>query len=163
MSPVPEFSLPNVGPGPDPFSLGAVGDDVSFVLLFFQRDYHCIKCRQQVQALAERHDAFLERDAIVVSVLPEPAEQAREWVRRYDLPFPLLADDSARVSDAFDQPVRFGALGSFSDFFGRMPQIVALDVREEPVVAWVDRGRSTFDRPSIDEILDVLDRRQEDR
>jgi peroxiredoxin Q/BCP len=39
-----------------------------------------------------------------------------------------------------------------------MPQVVVLDVRADPTVAWIDRGSSTFDRPSIDQVLEVLDR-----
>ena len=153
---VPEFSLPNVGPGPDPLSLSDLEAD--FAVLFFQRDYYCTNCRKQVQALADRHEAFRDRDAEVVSVLPEPREQAADWQERYDLPYPLLADPDAEVGDAYDQPVRFGLLGRLSDFFGRMPEVVVLDLRGDvPDVAWVHRGSSTFDRPDIDAVLSALD------
>jgi peroxiredoxin Q/BCP len=155
---VPSFSLPNVSVGPDPFSLSALPDDVSFVVLFLQRDHYCTNCRKQVQELAERIDAFRERDAEVVSIVPEPVDKVQSWQERYDLPFPLLADPEAEAGDAYDQPVRFGLLGRFSDFFGRMPEVVVVDRRgDEPTVAWVHRGSSTFDRPDLDEILAELD------
>ena len=152
---VPELSLPNVGPGPDPLSLSDLETD--FAVLFFQRDFYCTNCRKQVQALADRYDAFRDRDAEVISILPEPREQARNWQDRYDLPFPLLSDPDAAVSDAYDQPVRFGLLGKISDFLGRMPEVVVVDLRgDEPELTWAYRGSSTFDRPDLEEVLSVL-------
>ncbi|MFB6161740.1 MAG: peroxiredoxin family protein [Haloferacaceae archaeon] len=155
---VPDFSLPNVAVGPDPFSLTGLSEDVSFVVLFFQRDHYCTNCRKQVQRLADRVGEFRERDAEVVSIVPEPVERVEAWQERYDLPYPLLADPNAEAGDAYDQPVRFGVLGRFSDFFGRMPEVVVVDRRStEPGVAYVHRGSSTFDRPGIDEVLERID------
>lgn len=154
----PDLSLPNVGPGPDPFTFDALPSDVSFVVLLFQRDFYCTNCRSQVQAVADRIDEFRQRDAEVVSILPEPVERAESWQERYDLPYPLLADPDAATGADYDQPVRFGFLGRFSDFLGRMPEAVIVDRRAgPPTIAWVHRGRSTFDRPSIDDLLAELD------
>jgi peroxiredoxin Q/BCP len=153
-----DFSLPNLSIGPDPFSLDSLPADVSFVALFFQRDYYCTNCRKQVRQLADRIDAFRERDTEVVSILPEPVDRVAAWQEKFDLPYPLLADPDTEASDAYDQPVRFGILGQFSDFFGRMPEVVLVDRRHEtPEVVYVHRGSSTFDRPDIDEILDEID------
>lgn len=155
---VSDFSLPNVSTGPNPFTLSELSDDISFVVLFFQRDYYCTNCRSQVQSLADRIEEFHDRDAEVVSIVPEPVDRVAEWQSKYDLPYPLLADLDASVGDAYDQPVRFGILGEFSDFFGRMPAVVIVDRRgDEPKVASTYRGRSTFDRPDIDELLTELD------
>ena len=155
---VPDFSLPNVATGPDPFSLAALPDGVAFAVLFFQRDHYCTNCRKQVQQLADHIDEFHERDAEVVSIVPEPRERVESWQESYNLPYPLLADPEAEAGEAYDQPVRFGILGRFSDFFGRMPEIVIVDRRgEEPEIVYVHQGSSTFDRPDIDEILGELD------
>lgn len=156
---VTEFSLPNVAVGPDPFSLSALDDDdVDFVVLFFQRDHYCTNCRKQVQAIAERVDEFRGRGAEPVSIVPEPLDRVASWQESYDLPFPLLADPEIEAGEAYDQPVRFGVLGRFSDFFGRMPEVVILDRRgEAPTVEYVHKGSSTFDRPEIDELLAELD------
>lgn len=155
---VSDFSLPNVAVGPDPFSLSALGPDVEFAVLFFQRDYHCTNCRSQVQELASAIDDFHARNATIVSIVPEPRDRVEAWQEKYDLPYPLLADPEADVGTAYDQPVRFGLLGKLSDFLGRMPVVVIVDRRgSEPEIAYSYAGRSTFDRPSIDEVLDELD------
>ncbi|MFC5367845.1 peroxiredoxin family protein [Salinirubrum litoreum] len=150
------FELPNVGPGPDPFRLADVTAD--FLVLFFQRDYYCTNCRAQVQTLADRYDEFRDRGAEIASVLPESVEQTREWQQQYDLPYPLLADPDAAVGDQYDQPVRFGPLGKLSDFFGRMPEVVLLDLRgDRPEIAYSYRSKSTFDRPEVEDLLAELD------
>ena len=156
---VPDFELPNAATGPDPFSLAAAAADpgTDAVVLLFQRDYHCGNCRKQVQAIAERHDEFEGLNAAVVSVLPEPVDRAAEWQDSYDLPFALLADPNTDVSDAYDQPVRFGVLGSLHDLVGRMPVAMVLDTRSgEPVVAYTYEGRMPADRPEIDDLLDEV-------
>ena len=154
-----EFELPNVGAGPDTLSLSALARDHSFVVLLLQRDHYCTNCRDQVQRVADRYGEFRARDAAVVSVVPEPPERVREWHERYDLPYPLLADPDAAVGERYDQPVRFGVLGDVSDFLGRMPEAVVLDVRDPERVRtlYVHRGTSTFDRPDVDDLLDVID------
>ena len=154
----PDFSLPNVAVGADPFSISGLPGDVSFVVLLFQRDYYCTNCRKQVRQVADRIDEFRERDAEVVPVVPEPVERVEQWQETYDLPYPLLADPNTEAGDAYGQPVRFGILGRFSDFFGRMPEVALIDRRRtDSNVAYVHRGSSTFDRPEIDEILEEID------
>jgi peroxiredoxin Q/BCP len=161
---VQDFSLPNAAVGPDPFSLSELPSHVSFAVLFFQRDHYCTNCRKQVQRLADRIEEFRERDAEVVSIVPEPLDNVESWQASYDLPYPLLADPDTEAGEAYDQPVRFGILGRFSDFFGRMPEVVIVDRRRpEPEVAYVHKGSSTFDRPEIDEILAELDELRDDR
>lgn len=105
-SQVPEFSLPNAAVGPNPFSLSALPDCVEFVVLFFQRDHYCTNCREQVQEIADRYDAFRARNTEVVSIVPEPFDKVEAWQDSYDLPYPLLADTDAAVGDAYGQPVR---------------------------------------------------------
>jgi peroxiredoxin Q/BCP len=155
----PAFELPNVGSGPDPCSLSALAAEYDFVVLFFQRDHHCTMCRKQVRQVREDVESYRARDAEPVSILPEPRDRAQQWQDSYELPYPFLADSEAAVADDYGQTVRFGALGAYSDFLGRMPRIVLLDTRDSPGVVWTHGGRSTFDRPSTEEILGVIDSR----
>ena len=151
-----DFELENVAEGPDQFQLSAAAErgDVDSIVLLFQRDYHCVRCRRQVQAIADRYDEFEGADALVVSVLPESVERAESWHETYDLPFPLLADPATAVSDEYDQPTRFGALGSLSDFVGRMPLAVVFNTRDDdPSVAATRAGSTPGDRPDVDALL----------
>ena len=151
-----DFELENAAAGPDRFRLSeaAADADVDSIVLLFQRDYHCTKCRQQVQDVAKRYESFREANASVVAVLPEPADRAAAWHRQYDLPFPLLADPSKAVSDEYGQPTRFGALGSLHDLVGRMPLAVVFDTTDgEPTVQETYEGKTPGDRPSVDDFL----------
>lgn len=154
---LPAVALENVGPGPDPCSLPdlAAHDDALVVLL--QRDHYCTNCRAQVQQVGERYDEFADRNAAVVSVVPEPRERVSTWQTEYGLPYPLLADPEGSLGGALDQPVRFGPLGRRSDFLGRMPAALVFDCRGDPALAWVHRGSSTFDRPDVGDLLAAVD------
>ncbi len=154
-----DFELPNAGAGPDPFRLSeyAAAEGRNAIVLLFQRDYHCGNCRKQVQEIARRYDEFTALGADVVSVLPEPLDRTRKWNDQYDLPYPLLADEHTDAADAYDQPVRFGVLGSLHDLVGRMPETVVIDTRgTNSAVAHVDRGKMPADRPSVDELLEIV-------
>ena len=156
---IADFELENVGAGPDPFSMSAAArsDDVDAIVLLFQRDYHCGNCRKQVAAVADRYGEFQALNALVVSILPESRDRAQSWQEAYDLPYPLLADPSTAVSDEFDQPVRFGVLGSLHDLVGRMPVAMVLDARDgAPTPAYTYEGKMPADRPSIDDLLEAV-------
>ena len=153
-----DLTLPNVGPGPSPLSLSALATSKDVVVILLQRDQFCPNGRDQVRDVSARIDAFLDRGAQPVSIVPEPVERAREWQDSDALHFRLLADHEAAAGTALDQPVRFGFPEDWSDCLGRLPQVSIVDGREEPpAIAWTHRGRSTFDRPSVDEVMAVLD------
>ncbi|MFP8953370.1 redoxin domain-containing protein [Natrialbaceae archaeon A-arb3/5] len=177
-----EVPLSNVGPGPDRLTLAEFAapveppdptttDDADptyeAIVLLLHRDHHCGQCRRQVRAVADRYDEFRERGCQVVSVVPEPRERVRQWQERYDLPYPICADPDATVGEAVDQPVRLGALGHRFDLVGRMPAAVVLDIHgsdttpdsDDLSVVAAHRGRTTMDRPEIDELLADVDRR----
>lgn len=134
---------------------GLVSDgEIDAVVLLLQRDYHCPKCRQQVQAVADRHDEFAAANAIVASVIPESVDRAQKWQDAYDLPYPLLADPSTQLGDEFDRPARFGAIGQLHDMLGRMSEALVIDATgSAPEVVYAHQGTSPADRSLIDELL----------
>lgn len=104
--------------------------------------------------MTERYDEFVKRNAEVIVVLPESREKAEGWAKRMDLPFPLLADEDAKMGDEYGQEVRFGVLGRLHDFVGRMPVALVLTKEEDDLtVAYEHNGDSYGDRPSVDELL----------
>jgi len=158
----PDFELPNVGIGPDLLSLDRVVQRVDFAVLLLLRDYHCPKCKNQVQTLAEEARQFAELNAVVLPVLPEPVERAEEWQEQFDLPFPLLADPDKNIADKYDQPTRYGTLGALHDLIGRLPESVILDTRgDEAEIVYTYEGKSPGDRPEVETLVDEIDRIQE--
>lgn len=154
----PNFELPNVGVGPDPLSLDRIVDQVDFAVLLLLRDYHCPKCKNQVQTLAEEARQFAELNAVVLPVLPEPVEKAERWQEQFDLPFPLLADPQKDLAEKYDQPTRYGTLGKVHDLIGRLPESVILDTRaNEAEIVYTYEGESAGDRPEIETLLGEID------
>jgi len=156
-----DFELPNAGTGPDPLSLSALADDPGndAVVLLFQRDHRSRSCREQLQTVADRYSEFRVRDAMVVSVLPEPKETAEKWQKKFHLPFPLVADEEKTVAAAYGQPTRWGKLGKRFDVLGRLPQTAILDARDGDLRLFaVHRGDGASDWPSVDDVLAMVDR-----
>lgn len=158
----PDFELPNVGVGPDPLSLDHAVAEVDFVVLLLLRDYHCPKCKNQVQTLAEHARQFAELNAAILPVLPEPVERAEQWQAQFDLPFPLLADPAKNLADKYDQPTRYGTFGEFHDLIGRLPESIILDTRGELAeIVYTYEGESPGDRPDVETLVGEIDDLQE--
>ena len=150
-----EQEFPNVGEGPETYSLADAFENVDAVVFLLQRDYYCRKCRDQTKEMAKRYEEFAERDAEVVVVLPEPRSKAEKWAKKMDLPFPLLADRDAKMGEKYGQEVRFGVLGRLHDLVGRMPVALVLTKGDDKIeVAYEHNGDSYGDRPSIDDLLE---------
>ena len=158
------FELPNVGVGPDPLSLAEIAAVSDFAVLLFLRDYHCPKCKAQVASISEEAEQFNDLATAILPILPEPPERAADWRDGFDreFPFPLLADGDKEVAKQYDQPTRFGAVGSLHDLIGRLPQSVILDTRDgDPEVIYTYEGDSVSDRPEVEELLDQVHELQE--
>ena len=139
------------------YNLTETGEEFDFVILLFQRDFYCTNCRNQIQDVEERYDEFVDLNTQVVSVLPENLSRAKDWDEKYDLSYPVVADENKNVSDSFDQPVRFGPLGNLHDLIGRMPLTIILDCRGDSMeVVYREAGSNPSDRPSVDDLLAVL-------
>lgn len=154
---IPEFELRNVAIGPDPLSLSTVANMVDFAILLFLRDYHCPKCRTQVQRVARKAETLDRRDTAVIPILPDSVEKAQDWQDDYDLPFPLLADPGGETGDQYGQQRRFGVFGKLHDVIGRMPKAVVLDLRGEATLVDAYEGSTPGDRPKIEELLESVD------
>jgi len=151
-----DFSLPNPGPGPDPLSLSKL--DADLAVLVFHRDHLCGNCRKQVDDFCGRYAEFVEHDAEVIGVLPEPEERAADWVDHHDMPYPMLADPDATLGDRYGQAIKLGPIGRRVDLIGRMPAVAIVDVRREPELLWSHTGSNPVDRPALDTVLRELEK-----
>ncbi len=150
----PAFRQPNLGGGPDPLTLETIADGTDAVVLLFQRDYHCRSCREQARAVDERIEEFTRTDAVPVSVLPESRDRTADWADTTGVSYPVIADPDGEVSEAYEQPTRFGIVGAVSDLVGRMPLAVVVDAMgRQPTVAARYAGSDPSDRPAVDDLL----------
>ena len=152
---VENFNLPQAD-SETPFQLENALEDNEFVVLLFQRDYFCTNCRNQVQDINERYDEFQGRNVELVSIIPEGLNRANSWKEKYTLRFPVVADADKKVSDSFNQPVKFGVLGNIHDLLGRMPLTMILDGSSREIL-YRNAGETPTDRPSVDKLLGKID------
>jgi peroxiredoxin len=111
----------------------------------------CPYCSAQTSRLITNHQAFLERDAVVLVVYPGPRGRVDEFIRHVETtgsaeraPFPMLLDVDARV---------VAALGIEADL--AKPSTYIIDKAGQVRFAYV--GATMTDRPSIAAMLRELD------
>lgn len=152
---MPAVTLPNVADGPDQFDLEetAARDNIDAVVS--SSSTTTMRPVSETGEDGRRSVRRVRGRRRGGGVGPPRTDRAGGGVAdQCDLPFPLLAAPSKRVSEGFDQPTRFGRLGSLHDLVGRMPLAVVLDVCDgEPVIAVVHEGSTPGDRPDVDELL----------
>jgi peroxiredoxin Q/BCP len=151
------LELPNVGEGPNPISLGDLVSEAEYLVLLLMQSHRSGTCRQQAREVAEHYDEFRALNARAVAIVPGSLPQIRSWRRLVEPPFPVVADDDTVFGKAFHQPQRYGLVGRLVDSFGRMPVTVVLECHGADVsVRHVYEGDSSLDRPSAQDVLDVI-------
>jgi len=96
-SPAPPFELPTQDG--TPVSLEDFrGQKV--VLYFYPKD-DTPGCTKEACQFQERTPRFQELDTVVLGVSPDSVESHRKFREKYDLEFPLLADEDHEVAEAY--------------------------------------------------------------
>lgn len=106
-SEAPDFELPTDEGGTISLS-GLRGRKV--VLYFYPRD-DTPGCTTQACDLRDRMPRYTEGGAVVLGVSPDSVESHRRFKEKFDLNFPLLADEGHRVAEAYGvwkQKTNFG-------------------------------------------------------
>ena len=71
------------------------------VLLSFFRNARCALCNLRVHHLIQRFDQFQSAGLVVLAVFESPAESLVQHVARQEVPFPLVADPTARLYELY--------------------------------------------------------------
>ena len=96
-SPAPDFSL--VSDGGSVVSLaGLRGHPV--VLYFYPKD-DTPGCTFEACAFRDDYADYQQAGAVVLGVSPDSVESHKKFKAKFNLPFPLLADEGHRVADAY--------------------------------------------------------------
>ena len=94
------------------------------------------------------YNKFLERNAEVVVVGPDSAEDFKQYWQEHDLPFVGLPDPRHKVLKLYGQEIKILK-------FGRMPAQTLIDV--DGIVRETHYGSSMSDIPTNEELLSLLD------
>ncbi len=122
-SKAPDFSLP-ADDGSTVTLTSLAGHAV--VLYFYPRD-DTTGCTVEACEFRDRWDAVRKAGAVVLGVSPDPVNSHVKFKRKFDLPFPLLADVDHSVAEAY------GAWGEKSmygrKYFGILRTTFVIDAR----------------------------------
>ena len=99
------------------------------------------------------YNKFLERNAEVVVVGPDSAEDFKQYWQKHDLPFVGLPDPHHKVLKLYGQEIKILK-------FGRMPAQAIIDV--DGIVRDIHYGLSMSDIPPNEEVLILLDNLKHD-
>ena len=109
--PAPQFTAEAVG---GHYGLGApvaLGDfkGETVVLYFYPKD-DTPGCTRQACGLRDAWNQFSQR-AVVLGVSPDSIERHRKFIGKYELPFPLVSDESKAIAQAYGvwvEKIRYG-------------------------------------------------------
>ena len=99
--------------------------------------------------LRQDYPQFTARNAEVLVVNPDGADEVKAFAPDQALPFPMLIDPGHEVANRYGQEIKLLKLG-------RMPALAVLD--RAGVVRYEHRGGSMADTPKNADVLAVLDR-----
>lgn len=153
-----EFSLQNVGDGPDRFTATDLQSGSGVALVLLLRNHYCPLSRRKVRQLGDRIDEFEAEHVPVVAVLPDTIDRAGVWGRRYEPPFPLLSDPAsgADATSGDAAPDRFEALGDVQEWVPQTPALVVVETYgDDPTVGQIYSGATRQDCPDVDEMLEI--------
>ena len=131
--PAPDFELPDQDG--EPVAL----DDFegrTLVLYFYPRA-DTSGCTTEAKGFRDYWDEFGERDVAVVGVSDDPPADNRAFKEKYDLPFPLLSDESGDVATAYDSYGEKQMFGRTFDGVFRNTFVIGPDGRIEAVYTGV--------------------------
>lgn len=103
------MSLQPGDPAPDFSLLDADGNQVRLsdfrgqrvVLYFYPRD-NTPGCIKEACGFKENYAALQAQDVVLLGVSADDAKSHHKFIRKYELPFPLLCDTEAKVSTAYE-------------------------------------------------------------
>ncbi len=99
--------------------------------------------------LRQDYSRFKQKDAEIIAVGPEGQDELAQFWHREQIPFIGLPDPEHAIANQYGQQVKLLRLG-------RMPAIVIVD--KQGKVRYSHYGDSMSDIPTSEELLDVLDR-----
>ncbi|WP_406829082.1 peroxiredoxin-like family protein [Microbulbifer sp. ARAS458-1] len=142
------------------------------ILVIFYRGGWCPYCNVQIRQLAEAWPEFEKRGVTPVLISADKPDAGAMAKATYEIPFPVLSDPDLKAHEAFDVVVQiddatvekyktYGIV--LEDWSGRDHHKIAAPgiflVNKEGVVEWAHVSKDYKTRPSVGQLLEVLDSR----
>ncbi|HYD42598.1 MAG TPA: thioredoxin-dependent thiol peroxidase [Anaeromyxobacter sp.] len=119
------------------------------VVVFFYPKAMTSGCTREACDFRDEVDAFKKADVAVLGISKDPPEAQRKFKEKYQLPFPLLSDESLEVQKAW------GAWGK-KNMYGKM---VEGTIRTTVLVGADGKIEAVFPKVKVDgHVADVLER-----
>jgi peroxiredoxin Q/BCP len=93
----PDFTLPDQNG--EPVSLSGLRGQT--VVLYFYPKADTPGCTKQACGVRDHEADYQRADAVVIGVSPDPVTRIASFAAKYDLGFPLLADEDHAVAEAY--------------------------------------------------------------
>jgi peroxiredoxin Q/BCP len=95
--PAPDFTLPDQDG--NPVSLSALRQKT--VVLYFYPKANTPGCTTQACGVRDHRTDYEKAGAVVLGVSPDPVKAVSKFDQKFDLGFPLLADEDHKVAEAY--------------------------------------------------------------
>ncbi|NGP46580.1 thioredoxin-dependent thiol peroxidase [Bacillaceae bacterium SIJ1] len=94
----PSFTLPS-----------QTGENISledfsgkYVVLYFYPKDMTPGCTTEACDFRDHYTSFVDENAVIIGVSPDPVKRHQTFVEKHDLPFYLLADEDHQLAEAYD-------------------------------------------------------------
>lgn len=148
----PEFALPDAVTGKLLTLSGMLGQPT---IIVFLRGTWCPHARAYMLHISENMGEFSDRGALVAAVIAQKMDRVQEYLSKETFPYPLLVDEDRQVVKDYGVHVKV----SWEAYNIARPATFILD--REGVIRYEYVGSTQFDFPSDDDMLDALDRLNE--
>ena len=71
------------------------------VVVYFYPKADTPGCTTQACGVRDHHADYAQQGAIVIGISPDPVKKVKSFHEKYDLDFPLLADEAHEVAEAY--------------------------------------------------------------
>ena len=140
------------------------------LLVVFYRGGWCPYCNRQIRQLTEAWPQFQQRDVVPVLISVDKPDAAAMALRTYEIPFPVLSDPDLVAHDLFKVTMKlddelipkYREYGiNVEDWSGRTHHKFAVAsvflINEAGVVVWSHSSMDYKTRPSVQQLLQVID------
>ena len=103
------MKLPEVGkPAPEFESVDDAGEPIKLtdfrgkeIVLYFYPRADTPGCTKEACSFRDDYSAYEKEDIVILGVSPDTVKKQAKFKEKWDLPFPLIADDDHAIADAY--------------------------------------------------------------